>query len=93
MEPKSGKRIKISKEGDFGVLLGALIRELPDVFEAEVLTKLSLKDHLALAQVNKACKDVVYKIPPLQFLRSKRITCHNAFEFMRMCRYLSLIHI
>ena len=73
MEPRRSKRIKISKEGDFGVLLGALIRELPDVFEAEVLTKLSVKDHLALAQVNKECKDVVYKIPPL--------------EYMRMCRY------
>ena len=55
------------------MLLGALIRELPDVFEAEVLTKLSVKDHFALAQVNKECRDVVYKIPPL--------------EFMRMCRY------
>ena len=61
------------KEGDFGVLLGALIRELSDVFEAEVLTKLSVKDHLALAQVNKECRDVVYKIPP--------------FDFMRMCIY------
>ena len=38
------------------MLLGALIRELPDVFEAEVLTKLSVKDHLALAQVNKECR-------------------------------------
>ena len=71
MEPKSGKRIKISNEEDFNSLLGALIRELPDVFEAEVLTKLSFKDHLALAQVNKECKDVVYKIPPLEFIRSR----------------------
>ena len=70
MEPRRSDRIKISNEGDFGVLLGALIRELPDVFEAEVLTKLSVKDHLALAQVNKECRDVVYKIPPLQFLRT-----------------------
>ena len=32
-------------EGDFfGVLLGALIGELPEVFEAEVLTKLDYKD-------------------------------------------------
>ena len=73
MEPRRSKRIKISNEGDFGVLLGALMRELPDVFEAEVLTKLSVKDHFALAQVNKECRDVVYKIP--------------AFEFMRMCIY------
>ena len=60
------------------MLLGALIRELPDVFEAEVLTKLGLKDHFALAQVNKECKDVVYKIPPLQFIRSKCIDFHSA---------------
>ena len=44
------------------MLLGALIRELPDVFEAEVLTKLSVKDHFALAQVNKECRDVVYRL-------------------------------
>ena len=55
------------------MLLGALIRELPDVFEVEILSKLSVKDHLALAQVNKECRDVVYKIP--------------ALEFMRMCTY------
>jgi len=55
------------------LLLGALIRELPDVFEVEILSKLSVKDHLALAQVNKQCRDVVYKIPPL--------------EFMKMCTY------
>ena len=79
MEPKSGKRIKISNEEDFNSLLGALIRELPDVFEAEVLTKLSFKDHLTLAQVNKECKDVVYKIEPLQFLRNKCIGFHNGF--------------
>ena len=79
MEPRRSDRIKISKERDFGVLLGALIRELPDVFEAEVLTKLSVKDHLALAQVNKECKDVVYRLEPLQFLRSKCIAFHNGF--------------
>ena len=73
MEPESSQRIKISNEGDLGVLLGALIRELPDVFEAEVLTKLSVKDHFALAQVNKECRDVVYRLEPV--------------EFMRMCRY------
>ena len=43
------------------------------MFEAEVLTKLSVKDHLTLAQVNKECRDVVYRLEP--------------FEFMRMCRY------
>ena len=79
MEPESSQRIKISNEGDFNSLLGALIRDMPDVFEAEVLTKLSFKDHFALAQVNKECKDFVYKIPPLQFIRSKCIDFHRAF--------------
>ena len=73
MEPRRSDRIKISNEGDVNSLLGALIRELPDVFEAEVLTKLSVKDHFALAQVNKECRDVVYRLEPV--------------EFMRMCRY------
>ena len=80
MEPRRSDRIKISNEWDFGVLLGALIRELPDVFEAEVLTKLSVKDHFTLAQVNKECKDVVYKIPPLQFIRSKCIDFYSAMK-------------
>ena len=52
-------------EGDFGVLLGALIRELPEVFEAEVLSKLDCKDHFSLALVNKACKYSIYKVEPI----------------------------
>ena len=51
--------------GDFGVLLGALIRELPEVFEAEVLSKLDCKDHFSLALVNKACKYSIYKVEPI----------------------------
>ena len=70
MEPRRSKRIKLSKEGDFGVLLGALMRDVPDLFEAEVLSKLDVKDHFRLAQVNKACRDVVYKLGPVEFMRS-----------------------
>ena len=57
-------------EGDFGVLLGALIRELPEVFEAEVLTKLDYKDHFSLALVNKACKYSIYKVEPIACMKS-----------------------
>ena len=57
-------------EGDFGVLLGALIRELPEVFEAEVLSKLDYKDHFSLALVNKACKYSIYKVEPIACMRS-----------------------
>ena len=56
-------------EGDFGVLLGALIRELPEVFEAEVLSKLDYKDHFSLALVNKACKYSIYKVEPIAYMR------------------------
>ena len=56
-------------EGDFGVLLGALIRELPEVFEAEVLSKLDYKDHFSLALVNKACKYSIYKVEPIACMR------------------------
>ena len=70
MEPRRSKRIKLSKEGDFGVLLGALMRDVPDLFEAEVLSKLDVKDHFRLAQVNKECRDVVYKLRPVEFMRS-----------------------
>ena len=68
MEPRRSKRIKVSNEDGFGVLLGALIREVPSLFDAEVLSKLEVEDHLRLAQVNKECKDVVYKLSPVEFL-------------------------
>lgn len=70
MEPRRSKRIKLSKEGDFGVLLGALMRDVPDLFEAEVLSKLDVKDHFRLAQVNKECRDFVYKLGAVEFMRS-----------------------
>ena len=57
--------------GDFGVLLGALIRELPEVFEAEVLSKLDFKDHFSLALVNRACKYSIYKVEPIAYMTKK----------------------
>ena len=53
------------------MLLGALIRELPEVFEAEVLTKLDCKDHFSLALVNKACKYSIYKVEPIALMTKK----------------------
>lgn len=70
MEPRRSKRIKISKKGDFGVLLGALMRELPDVFKTEVLSKLNLDDHAKLVFVNKECKDFVCNLPPIDFMKA-----------------------
>ena len=66
-------------EGDFGVLLGALIRELPEVFEAEVLSKLDCKDHFSLALVNKACKYSIYKVEPIAHMRKFDVTKQYPF--------------
>jgi hypothetical protein len=57
-------------EDDPSVLLGALIGELPEVFEAEVLSKLDFKDHFSLALVNRACKYSIYKVEPIACMRS-----------------------
>jgi hypothetical protein len=65
--------------GDFGVLLGALIRELPEVFEAEVLSKLDCKDHFSLALVNKACKYSIYKVEPIANMRKLDVTKQYPF--------------
>ena len=65
--------------GDFGVLLGALIRELPEVFEAEVLSKLDCKDHFSLALVNKACRDSIYKVEPIANMRKLDVTKQYPF--------------
>ena len=72
-------------EGDFGVLLGALIRELPEVFEAEVLSKLDFKDHFSLALVNKACKYSIYKVEPIAHMRSFDVTEMGSDDFPCEC--------
>ena len=80
MEPRRSKRIKLSKEGGFDVLLGALMRDVPDLFEAEVLSKLDV-NHFRLAQVNKACRDVVYKLGPVEFMRSCDVSDEGLIGF------------
>ena len=73
-------------EGDFfGVLLGALIGELPEVFEAEVLSKLDFKDHFSLALVNKACKYSIYKVEPIAHMRSFDVTEMGSDDFPCEC--------
>ena len=62
------------------MLLGALIRELPEVFEAEVLTKLDCKDHFSLALVNKACKYSIYKVEPIANMRKLDVTKQYPFS-------------
>jgi len=52
-------------------VLDALDEQLPDVFAADILPKLSLKDTLNLAQVSKAYRDSVWSVRGVQSLEAK----------------------
>ena len=58
-------------------VLDALDEQLPDVFAAEILPKLSLEDTLNLAQVSKAYRDSVWSVRGVQSLEAK-IAAHIA---------------
>ena len=58
-------------------ILDALDVQLPDVFAAEILPKLSLMDTLNLAQVSKAYRDSVWSVRGVQSLEAK-IKAHIA---------------
>ena len=75
-------------------VLDALDEQLPDVFAAEILPKLSLEDTLNLAQVSKAYRDSVWSVRGVQSLEAK-IAAHIAHltkkklrdHFKRSMRY------
>ena len=63
-------------------VLDALDFQLPDVFAAEILPKLSLEDTLNLAQVSKAYRDSVWSVGGVQSLQAK-IKAHNSKKNQR----------
>jgi len=63
-------------------VLDALDFQLPDVFAAEILPKLSLEDTLNLAQVSKAYRDSVWSVGGVQSLQAK-IKAHNSKKNLR----------
>ena len=63
-------------------VLDALDEQLPDVFAAEILPKLSLEDTLNLAQVSKAYRDSVWSVRGVQSLQAK-IAAHRAEKKLR----------
>ena len=63
-------------------VLDALDEQLPDVFAAEILPKLSLEDTLNLAQVSKAYRDSVWSARGVQSLQAK-IAAHRAEKKLR----------
>ena len=72
MEPGSDTESVVDKirRGEISAL-DAFAAELPEVFAAEILPKLSLKDTLRLAQVNKLCRDTVWSEDNVRSLGAK----------------------
>ena len=64
-------------------ILDALDVQLPDVFAAEILPKLSLMDTLNLAQVSKAYRDSVWSVRGVQSLEAKMAAHHLTKKNLR----------
>ena len=52
-------------------MLGRLLKDLPEVFEANVLPLLGIRDHVALAGVNRACRGALTEIEAVRWLMSR----------------------
>ena len=72
MEPRSDSESVVDKirRGEISAL-DAFAAELPEVFAAEILPKLSVKNTLRLAQVNKLCRDTVWSEDNVRSLGAK----------------------
>ena len=72
MEPRSDTESVVDKirRGEISAL-DAFAAELPEVFAAEILPKLSVKNTLRLAQVNKLCRDTVWSEDNVRSLGAK----------------------
>ena len=72
MEPGNDTESVVDKirRGEISAL-DAFAAELPDVFAAEVLPKLAVKETLRLAQVNKLCRDTVWSEDNVRSLGAK----------------------
>ena len=56
-------------------ILHAIAVELPDVFGAEVLPRLDLRDTLNLAQTSTLFRDTVWSVRGVQSMRAKIVAC------------------
>jgi hypothetical protein len=72
MEPGSDSEPVVDKirRGEISAL-DAFAAELPEVFAAEILPKLAVKETLRLAQVNKLCRDTVWSEDNVRSLGAK----------------------
>ena len=90
MEPRSDTESVVDKirRGEISAL-DAFAAELPEVFAAEILPKLAVKDTLRLAQVNKLCRDTVWSEDNVRSLGAKfqetiRYDFVNSYQFVHL---------
>ena len=62
--------VRLMRRGTVSIL-EAVAEELPDVFTAEILPKLNLKDTLNLAQVNKWYNSAVWSVDGVRSIEAK----------------------
>ena len=67
---RTSSRIKRSRD-EGPPLLVSLLKDLPDVFEANVLPLLRIRDHIALAGVNRACRGALKEVEAVRWLMSQ----------------------
>ena len=71
--PLSKRRLSRKKRSrDEGpALVVSLLKDLPDVFETNVLPLLGIRDHIALAGVNRACRGALKEVEAVRWLMSR----------------------
>ena len=70
LSTRTSSRIKRSRD-EGPPLLVSLLKDLPDVFEANVLPLLGIRDHIALAGVNRACRGALKEVEGFRWLISQ----------------------
>ena len=88
MEPRSDTESVVDKirRGEISAL-DAFAAELPEVFAAEILPKLSVKNTLRLAQVNKLCRDTVWSEDNVRSLGAKFRETIPTIDFDTVSRF------
>ena len=75
-------------------ILHAIAAELPDVFGAEVLPRLNLRDTLNLAQTSKLFRDTVWSVRGVQSMRAKiRIAAGEEVDTRKTLKGQTTLHL
>ena len=70
LEARRSSRNKRSRDEGQPMLV-RLLKDVPDVFEANVLPLLGIKDHIALTGVNRSCRGALTEVAAVRWLMSR----------------------